>query len=321
MYLSAFLRDHAKSFGSDGFSGVICVMDNGIPSFRFRLCPDYKAYRKKKHAPVTDDAVARGTVPDELPEGMTPKELEELATHIAYKHQASRIHEVLEPLGVSVLSYPGWEADDVIAALCMYAYQDRHRIVLSADKDLRQLARPDRVTVVSPRPTFQRSGRDDPRFDYIRSTPLDYTLRRAVVGDSSDGLKGVAGVAEKTLDRVLEDHPFHPSRALAVRHKPDDAAFAYRSDVSEWVYSLPKGTYANRIRDQHENLLNTIRVMDLRLPATDIAKIDSFSRDATTFPRLDKAAFLRVCKSLDLKRIQVELPLIVGPYKEAARDR
>ena len=53
------------------------------------------------------------------------------------------ILDVIEGFNVPIVSYPGWEADDVIATLAKQAAEQGMDVrIVSSDKDMRQLITP-----------------------------------------------------------------------------------------------------------------------------------------------------------------------------------
>ncbi len=90
---------------------VAVVFDEHAPTFRHEK---YKAYKETRKP---------------MPEDMRP--------------QIPLLRELLGNLGVCVLSRPGMEADDILAATALYwAHQGASVLVLTADKDMLQILRP-----------------------------------------------------------------------------------------------------------------------------------------------------------------------------------
>jgi len=148
-----------------------CVFDHEMTSFRNALEPGYKAGRTE-----------------------APAELEP---------QFALCRDVAEALGLAAVSAPGFEADDVIAALAEWALSAGEQVVVvSADKDLAQLVRDDgRVVVLD----FARGRRLDAagvreRFGVAPAQIPDWL---GLVGDAVDNLPGVPGVGPRTAAALL----------------------------------------------------------------------------------------------------------------------
>ena len=150
---------------------AICVaFDRKEPTFRHRSFDFYKAQRKP------------------MPE--------ELAV------QMPILKEVLDAMGISRLELAGYEADDILGTLSRIAEeQGDHCFIVTGDKDSLQLVS-DGTTVCNVK---SRMGQTETvlytperfREEYGFEPPLMVDLK-ALMGDSSDNIPGVAGIGEKT---------------------------------------------------------------------------------------------------------------------------
>ena len=154
------------------------------PTFRSEMRDDYKANR----VPMPSD----------------------LAEQIAFVHQAC------EALGVQVLTFAGFEADDVIGTLAMRgAAEGRPVAIVTGDKDFFQLVNDETgIRVFNPRDDgtwYDAAGVQD-KFGVTPKQVIDVL---ALMGDTIDNIKGVPGIGEKgardlisthgSLDRLLEN--------------------------------------------------------------------------------------------------------------------
>ena len=150
---------------------ALCVaFDRKEPTFRHRSFDFYKAQRKP------------------MPE--------ELAV------QMPLLKEVLDTMGISRLELAGYEADDILGTLSRIAEeQGDHCFIVTGDKDSLQLVS-DGTTVCNVK---TRMGQTETvlytperfREEYGFEPPLMVDLK-ALMGDSSDNIPGVAGIGEKT---------------------------------------------------------------------------------------------------------------------------
>ncbi|HPM06095.1 MAG TPA: DNA polymerase I [Treponemataceae bacterium] len=189
-----------------GATYAAASFDSREPTFRHLMYEEYKANRQK-----------------------TPEDLHA---------QVPIIEEILESLGFPILRVSGVEADDIIASLCGHcSSQKRQCRILSSDKDLMQLIN-DYTRMLSPDKTEVWSEVDEEAVLEKWGVPphlmLDFL---SLVGDSSDNVKGVAGVGEKTalkllteygsLDKILENAEKIPGAiGKKVVAGKDDALFA-----------------------------------------------------------------------------------------------
>ena len=142
------------------------------PTFRHDLYPEYKAGR---HA--------------------TPEEL---------KSQFPDAKECLKLMGISILELPGWEADDIQGTVAKWAHShpDTKSYVLSGDRDLLQLI-DERVTVLlaTNHDTLAMTEAEFSEKYGIRAS--QFVDMKALMGDSSDNIPGVAGIGEKTAATLI----------------------------------------------------------------------------------------------------------------------
>jgi DNA polymerase I len=158
---------------------IAAVMDSRGPTFRHKMYPAYKQTRQK-----------------------TPEDLHA---------QVPIVEELLRALGVPLLMAEGFEADDVIATLARRAANEgRPCYVVSGDKDLLQLVGGEvRVLKPSATPTSRAGdilGREKVKEEWgvWPEQILDYL---SLTGDASDNVAGVAGIGDKTAQKLLNLHP------------------------------------------------------------------------------------------------------------------
>ena len=122
--------------------------------------------------------------------------------------QVNRCLELLEALNIPVLGKPVVEADDVIASLVKRVEKEHSNInirIISRDKDLTQLIT-ERVelfdahkgTTVVPDDVFKTPG-----FGVKPSMVGDIL---ALMGDSSDNIRGIDGIGPKTAVKLIMDY-------------------------------------------------------------------------------------------------------------------
>lgn len=114
--------------------------------------------------------------------------------------------ECLSLMGIKVLELPGWEADDIQGTIAKMAHgeKDTESYVLSGDRDLLQLI-DDKVTVLLATNNDTLAMRRDEFYEKYGVEPELFVDMKALMGDSSDNIPGVAGVGEKTAAGLIQN--------------------------------------------------------------------------------------------------------------------
>jgi DNA polymerase I len=116
--------------------------------------------------------------------------------------QITRIQEVVAAFNIPVLMVDGYEADDVIGTVTGQT-TDVHFRIITGDRDLLQLLS-DNVTVMLPARRGPDEAYDIPRFmEKYTIHPSQLVDQKALMGDTSDNIPGVAGIGEKTSAKLL----------------------------------------------------------------------------------------------------------------------
>lgn len=123
--------------------------------------------------------------------------------------QIPRIKELIEAFNIPTLEAPGYEADDLIAALTEQGQRQEFEVlIVSGDKDLMQLVgngvkilKPSRKPGAGFR-LMDRAGVED----YLGVPPRKIRDYLALVGDSVDNVPGVPGIGEVTARKLIQKH-------------------------------------------------------------------------------------------------------------------
>ena len=143
------------------------------PTFRHEMFAEYKAGR---HA--------------------TPEEL---------LSQFADAKECLKLMGLHILELPGYEADDIQGTIAKMAHsqEDTVSYVLSGDRDLLQLI-DDKVTVLLVTNSETKKMDESAFRAEYGISPADFIDMKALMGDSSDNIPGVAGIGKKTAEGLIQ---------------------------------------------------------------------------------------------------------------------
>lgn len=114
--------------------------------------------------------------------------------------------ECLTLMGIKVLELPGWEADDIQGTIAKMAHSenDTESYILSGDRDLLQLI-DDKVTVLLATNNDTITVKRVEFREKYGIEPELFVDMKALMGDSSDNIPGVAGVGEKTAASLIQN--------------------------------------------------------------------------------------------------------------------
>jgi DNA polymerase-1 len=123
--------------------------------------------------------------------------------------QIERIKEVIAALNIPIMELEGFEADDVLGTIARQARPLGVPVqIITGDRDLLQLV--DENTVVE---LPASRGNDQPQLfdavkveDYFGVRPDQVVDWKALVGDTSDNIPGVAGIGQKTATKLLNEY-------------------------------------------------------------------------------------------------------------------
>ena len=155
---------------------VALTFDRAAPTFRHTEFAAYKATRQKMDADLAN--------------------------------QIPRLKQVAQTLGFPIFELDGFEADDLIGTLTRQAYEgqaDLDVYIMTADMDAAQLVN-ERVKIytakqkISEVVTYDIAGIKEKFGGLEPSQIVDY---KALRGDASDNIPGVAGIGEKTAIELL----------------------------------------------------------------------------------------------------------------------
>jgi DNA polymerase-1 len=162
--IHGIMRDHKPDL-------IAFALEGGGQSLRKTIEPTYKANRTEP--------------PDEL------------------KVQLQVLPELLEALGYPTVKFPGYEADDTIAALAKCATaQGLETVIVSSDKDFCQLINQS-VKMFN----ITKNAMVDENDVLVRYgvTPSQFLDFLSIVGDTADNIKGVKGIGEVGAAKLLAE--------------------------------------------------------------------------------------------------------------------
>ena len=141
-----------------------------------------------RHAAFADYKATRERMPDDM------------------RTQLERIQQLLETFNIPIVTYPDYEADDVLGTLARQAGEaGTDVLILTGDRDMFQLVT-ERIKILytsgGPNPKTSVYGLKEVAERY-QLTPAQFIDLKALTGDSSDNIPGVPGVGDKTAAKFL----------------------------------------------------------------------------------------------------------------------
>ena len=151
------------------------AFDVHAPTFRHQMYEAYKGTRKPM-----------------------PQELRE---------QVQLIRQVLEAMGVCIVSREGYEADDLLGTIARRGEARGLEVtVVSGDRDLLQLAT-EKILVRIPKTRGGKTVIEDYHAAQVQETfqvtPPQIIELKALMGDTADNIPGIPGVGEKTAAKII----------------------------------------------------------------------------------------------------------------------
>ena len=146
------------------------------PTFRHKQYKDYKANRK----PMPDDLASEMPI----------------------------LQSVLEALDIKNLSLQGYEADDILGTISKRAEnEDIDVLVVTGDRDALQLASDNVKVMINKKgiTNFDMYDRNAMINEY-GMTPEQFIDLKALMGDSSDNIKGVPGIGKITGQKLIQEY-------------------------------------------------------------------------------------------------------------------
>lgn len=157
-------------------SHIVCTFDRSAPTFRHDKYSEYKAGRKR--------------MPPELSE------------------QFPIVKEILELLSINIFEIDGFEADDLMGTLSVFAEKKGMEVyIVTGDRDALQLATDSVKIVITKKGITQKEIYDRNKIiDDYGVTPTEFIDVKGLMGDASDNIPGVPGIGEKTALKLIKEY-------------------------------------------------------------------------------------------------------------------
>jgi len=173
-----FLSTYFKLMEEESPDGVCVCFDLKAPTFRHLEYADYKAGRR----PMPEELVS----------------------------QLPLLKEVLDTMGVTRCELAGFEADDLLGTIARLGEEHGDEmIIVTGDRDSLQLTTEHtKVKIVTSKEgkTITTDHTPDVILEKYGVTPAGLIEVKALMGDKSDNIPGVAGIGEKTALELIKNY-------------------------------------------------------------------------------------------------------------------
>lgn len=279
------------------------AFDVHAPTFRHKMYSEYKGTRK----PMAEEL----------------------------KVQLPIIREVLSAMDINVVELEGYEADDLLGTLAKKAEsQDKDVTLLSGDRDLLQIAS-EKIKIAIPKTV---GGKTEMHLYFAQDvvseygvTPTEFIEVKALQGDSSDNIPGVAGVGPKTatelistyhsLENLYENLSDITKKALHERLESNKEQAFFSRTLSRIEVNAPvepdfdKSAVTGMLNERSmdvllkyslKSVINKLESMDFsagsevtseRMEAVEYTVIEDFNEAGELFIRLSKSSETGICAS------------------------
>lgn len=173
-----FLNIMFKIMETEKPAYLTVAFDEHAPTFRHEMFDAYKGTRK----PMADEL----------------------------RQQVPMMKQMLSAMGVTVISKPGLEADDLLGTIAKMGEEKGLEVtIVSGDRDLLQLAT-ERTKISIPK--TKRTGTEIENYyaadvqERYQVTPSEFIDVKALMGDTADNIPGVPGIGEKTATAIIAQY-------------------------------------------------------------------------------------------------------------------
>jgi len=222
-----FMNIYFKNFDALKPDCVAVAFDVSEPTFRHKAVSSYKANRKG--------------MPDEL------------------FQQMPLVKKILRLMGVKILECEGFEADDILGTLSKIFSEKNHEcFILTGDRDSLQLI-DNNVTVRLETNKGVILYNHEKFLEDYGFEPVNLIDLKALMGDSSDNIKGVAGIGEKTASLLIKKYNDienlyanidSPDISKNVRTKLENGRSS--ADESKWLATIKCDVPVNKNPDSYK---------------------------------------------------------------------
>jgi len=157
-------------------TSILVAFDSKEKTFRSDIDPEYKAHRP----PMPDDLI----------------------------YQIPIVKEILSAMRIAQISFPGYEADDIIGTVVKHAEnENKNSLIVTGDRDALQLVSIKTHVLLTKKGISETIEMSPEMVEEIYSiTPEQVTSVKAIMGDKSDNIPGVPNIGEKGATKLITEY-------------------------------------------------------------------------------------------------------------------
>lgn len=219
--------------------------------------------------------------------------------------QMEESHKMLHMLGVNSIKIDGYEADDIIALLAdELTIRNKHMMVITSDKDMLQLVS-DNVSIYSPYKDKIYSPTNF--FEELGVTKEAYIGYRALIGDTSDNISGIQGIAEGRAKKLMDEFG-HIDNVLNAQG--DSLKKLKKSVIFSRIFE-PQGLRTLGINN---------KIMNFKFVPREDTILEDITFEVTTQPVVDSKSFRQWCIDWQLASILVNYLPFISVFNALGED-
>ena len=230
----------------------VYVMLDGEKSgqLRYNFYQDYKANRDKNYELSGSkseydkqiDAYVKKVLDYSRNKQKTQETVRGETEEESFERQKLILKQILEELFVRVCEYDEVEGDDLIAHYVKNKKSNERVVIISGDRDLTQLIN-DEVCVYIP--SLKKYISPKNHIQELGYTHENVLIKKILCGDSSDNIKGIKGMGDKTFFSLFPD-------AKTKKYTLDDIFVETKKNIEERLKNKQKPLQVT------ENILNKV---------------------------------------------------------------